>query len=56
MLVLEEIEKTGKMLKCFDLRLYKMKHRKDQIIRNCVDPNIGEYFSDSLKKLQIALN
>ncbi len=28
----------------FDLRPYnKMKHRKDQIIRNCVDPNVGEY-------------
>jgi DNA (cytosine-5)-methyltransferase 1 len=27
----------------FDLRPYKMEHRKDQIIRNCVDPNIGEY-------------
>jgi hypothetical protein len=20
-----------------------MKHRKDQIIRNCVDPNVGQY-------------
>jgi len=27
----------------FDLRGYKMKHRKDQIIRNCVDPNVGQY-------------
>ena len=27
----------------FDLRPYKMKHRKDQIIRNCVDPNVGKY-------------
>ena len=27
----------------FDLRPYKMEHRKDQIIRNCVDPNVGEY-------------
>lgn len=27
----------------FDLREYKMKHRKDQIIRNCVDPNVGQY-------------
>ena len=27
----------------FDLRPYKIKHRKDQIIRNCVDPNIGKY-------------
>ena len=25
------------------LREYKMKHRKDQIIRNCVDPNVGQY-------------
>jgi len=27
----------------FDLRPYKMKHRKDQIIRNCVNPKIGQY-------------
>lgn len=27
----------------FDLRSYKIKHRKDQIVRNCVDPKIGEY-------------
>ena len=27
----------------FDLRPYKIKQRKDQIIRNCVDPNVGEY-------------
>jgi len=27
----------------FDLRKYKTKHRKDQIIRNCVDPNLGKY-------------
>lgn len=27
----------------FDLRKYKIKHRKDQIIRNCVDPNLGLY-------------
>jgi DNA (cytosine-5)-methyltransferase 1 len=27
----------------FDLREYKIKHRKDQIIRNCVDPNVGQY-------------
>lgn len=27
----------------FDLRKYKTKHRKDQIIRNCVDPKLGQY-------------
>ena len=27
----------------FDLRPFKMKHRKDQVIRNCVDPNVGKY-------------
>ncbi len=27
----------------FDLTDYKTKHRKDQIIRNCVDPNLGLY-------------
>lgn len=27
----------------FDLRKYKMKHRKDQVIRNCVNPDLGLY-------------
>lgn len=27
----------------FDLRNYKLSHRKDQIIRNSVNPDIGEY-------------
>lgn len=27
----------------FDLRKYKIKHRKDQLIRNSVDPALGEY-------------
>jgi len=27
----------------FDLRKYKIKHRKDQIIRNCVEPDLGLY-------------
>jgi len=30
----------------FDLRVFKLKHRKDQIIRNCVDPNVGKYILD----------
>lgn len=30
----------------FDLRNYKMNHRKDQIIRNSVDPELGEYVLD----------
>lgn len=30
----------------FDLRTYKIKHRKDQIIRNCVDPEIGKLILD----------
>jgi hypothetical protein len=35
----------------FDLREFKMKHRKDQIIRNCVDPNVGKYIFDIVKKI-----
>ena len=27
----------------FDLRKYKIKHRKDQLIRNSVNPDLGEY-------------
>ena len=30
----------------FDLREFKLTHRKDQIIRNCVDPNVGKYILD----------
>jgi DNA (cytosine-5)-methyltransferase 1 len=32
----------------FDLRPFKISHRKDQIIRNCVDPILGKYVMDSL--------
>jgi DNA (cytosine-5)-methyltransferase 1 len=32
----------------FDLRPFKISHRKDQIIRNCVDPKLGKYVLDSL--------
>lgn len=35
------IQLTG--LHDFDLTKYKIKHRKDQILRNCVDPKIGLY-------------
>ena len=34
----------------FDLRPYKMKHRKDQIIRNCVNPKVGQYILNELCK------
>ena len=34
----------------FDLRPFKLKHRKDQIIRNCADPNIGEYILNCFEK------
>ena len=45
---LESLVQTSQEVKTaekgyFDLREYKMKHRKDQIIRNCVDPNVGQY-------------
>jgi DNA (cytosine-5)-methyltransferase 1 len=32
----------------FDLRPYKLKHRKDQIIRNSVDPKLGEYVFNTI--------
>lgn len=30
----------------FDLRKYKIKHRKDTILRNCVDSELGQYVLD----------
>jgi DNA (cytosine-5)-methyltransferase 1 len=33
----------------FDLRPYKLTHRKDQIIRNCVDPELGRYIFECAK-------
>jgi DNA (cytosine-5)-methyltransferase 1 len=40
--------KTG--LYGFDIQKYKIKHRKDQIIRNCVNPELGEYILECSKK------
>ena len=34
----------------FDLRKYKIHHRKDQIIRNSVDPELGEYVFNCAKQ------
>jgi DNA (cytosine-5)-methyltransferase 1 len=34
----------------FDLREFKLSHRKDQIIRNCVDPDVGKYILDCVVK------
>lgn len=34
----------------FDLRGYKIKHRKDQIIRNSVNPELGKYVLDCIIK------
>jgi DNA (cytosine-5)-methyltransferase 1 len=34
----------------FDLRGFKTKHRKDQIIRNSVDPKIGKYIIELVEK------
>ena len=36
----------------FDLSKYKIKHRKDQIIRNCVNPEIGLYILNSFEKTE----
>ena len=33
----------------FDLRPYKLSHRKDQIIRNSVDPLLGEYILEHIR-------
>jgi len=33
----------------FDLRPFKMKHRKDQIIRNCADPELGQYILNTVQ-------
>lgn len=35
----------------FDLRNFKLNHRKDQIIRNCVDPNVGKYILECVTKI-----
>jgi DNA (cytosine-5)-methyltransferase 1 len=35
----------------FDIRDFKLKHRKDQILRNCVDPNVGDYILEIVKQL-----
>lgn len=37
----------------FDLRNFKLSHRKDQIIRNCVDPNVGKYILECVEKILI---
>jgi DNA (cytosine-5)-methyltransferase 1 len=34
----------------FDLRPFNLKHRKDQILRNCVDPNVGKYILECALK------
>jgi len=33
----------------FDLRKYKINHRKDQLIRNSVNPELGEYIFNVIK-------
>lgn len=35
----------------FDLSEFKIKHRKDQIIRNSVDPNIGSYIMECINNV-----
>lgn len=37
----------------FDLRNFKLNHRKDQIIRNCVDPNVGKYILECVTKILV---
>ena len=36
----------------FDLRQFKLSHRKDQIIRNCVDPDVGKYILDCVLRAE----
>ena len=33
----------------FDLTKMKIKHRKDQLLRNCVDPSVGKYILNLVK-------
>lgn len=40
----------------FDLRGFKTKHRKDQIIRNCVNPDLGKYVFDNAFSKKITKN
>ncbi|MAF37216.1 DNA cytosine methyltransferase [archaeon] len=43
--------KASKLIHCgFDLTNYKMKHRKDQILNNCVNPELGQYVFDLAKE------
>jgi DNA (cytosine-5)-methyltransferase 1 len=39
----------------FDLSKYKIKHRKDQILRNCVVPELGEYIFNCAKNIEITI-
>lgn len=37
--------------KHFDLSKYKIKHRKDQILNNCVNPDLGLYIFEQMKNI-----
>ena len=56
MKTLYEIKEERRKLVSFDISKYKIKHRKDTILRNCVLPELGlSIFNDS-KNVQIANN
>jgi len=47
-----DIKKSNRKNENFDLTKYNIKHRKDQILNNCVNPDLGLYILEQLKKVQ----
>ena len=48
--------KVLQKLYSIDISKYKIKNRKDQILRNCVHPHIGKYIFDRARNIQIEEN
>lgn len=47
-----DIKKSNRKNENFDLTKYNIKHRKDQILNNCVNPDLGLYILEQLKGVQ----
>tara|TARA_R110000782_G_scaffold1025_1_gene3717 strand:- start:18 stop:743 length:726 start_codon:yes stop_codon:yes gene_type:complete len=47
-----DIKKRTSKNENFDLTKYNIKHRKDQILNNCVNPDLGLYILEQLKGVQ----
>ena len=54
-IVINEVE-INKSVYGFNISAYKLKHRKDQILRNLVNPKIGLYIYNCSKKETTQLN